>query len=76
MAKMLDEEVLEPANTEWSSPIMFETYKDVLLCFCVDRRKLDSVTVVDSYSILQTDKYIDFSGTVKILSRLNASAGC
>lgn len=53
---MLKMKVIEPARTEWASPIVLEPKKDGSLPFCVDYGKLKSVTVRDSYPILRIDE--------------------
>ena len=49
--KMLDADVIEPAITEWAAPIVFAPKKDGYLRFCIDYRRLNELTVRDSYPI-------------------------
>lgn len=46
--KMLLQEVIEPAQTEWATPIAFASKKDGSLHFCVEYKKLNAVTKRDS----------------------------
>lgn len=48
---MLKENVIELVQTEWASPIVLVPKKDWTLRFCVDYRKVNSVTVRDSYRL-------------------------
>ena len=41
--KMLKDDVIEPSNSPWAASI-FITKKDVSIIFCVDHRKLNSLT--------------------------------
>lgn len=59
LEKMLQEEVIEPTNKKWSSAIVFASEKDGLLTVCVTDRRLDAVTLRDSYCLPKTDKCVD-----------------
>ena len=56
---MLDRGVIEPSTSPWSSPIVLVTKKDGTKRFCMDYRKLNSVTVKDSYPIPRIDETLD-----------------
>lgn len=53
---MLGMDVIEPAQAEWASPIMFAPKKNGSLPLCIDYRKPSIVTVKDAYSISQMGK--------------------
>jgi hypothetical protein len=72
---MLKAEVTEPANSEWASPIVLVAKPDGSTRFCVDHRKLNAITVRDSYPLPRMDECIDSLGDAKIFSTLDCNSG-
>ena len=62
-------------TSPWSSPIVLVTKKDGTKRFCVDYRKLNSVTVKDSYPIPRTDETLDSLTGSKWFSTLDLCSG-
>lgn len=56
---MLQQDVIEPASSEWASPVVIVPKSDGSWRFCVDYRKLNSITVKDSYPLPRMDECID-----------------
>ena len=48
---MLDAGVIRPSNSPWCNAVVLVRKKDGSLCFCIDFRKLNSLTVKDSYPL-------------------------
>ena len=48
---MIEEGIIEPSTSEWSSPMVVVRKKDKSLRICVDYRKLNAITEVDQYRI-------------------------
>ena len=46
---MLDAGVIQPSNSPWCNAVVLVRKKDRSLCFCIDFRKLNSLTVKDSH---------------------------
>ena len=46
---MLDAGVIRPSNSPWCNAVVLVRKKDGSLCFCIDFRKLNSLTVKDSH---------------------------
>lgn len=72
---MLDKGVIEPANTDWASPIVFVPKPDGSLRFCVDYRRLNVMTIRDSYPIPRMDECIDSLGDAVIFTTLDCNSG-
>jgi hypothetical protein len=64
--RMLKAEVIDPATSEWASPIVLVAKPDGSTRFCVDYRKLNAITVRDSYPLPRMDECIDSLGYAKI----------
>ena len=72
---MLDMDVIEEAECEWASPILFVPKPDGTIRFCVDYRRLNAMTVRDSYPIPRMDECIDSLGDARIYTALDANCG-
>ena len=72
---MLAKGVIEPATTDWASPIVFVPKPDGSLRFCVDYRRLNALTIRDSYPIPRMDECIDSLGEAVIFSTLDCNSG-
>ena len=72
---MLDAGVIEPANSEWASPVVLAPNPDGSLRFCVNYRKLNSLTVKDTYPLPRMDECIDSMGEAQFVTALDANSG-
>jgi len=57
VAKMQEHGIVEPAASPWASNILCVKKKDGSLRFCVDYRRLNSVTYKDSYPLPLIDNF-------------------
>ena len=73
--KMLDAYAIEPATSEWASPIVLVPKKDGSLRFCVDYRRLKAKTVADAYPLPRIDDCLDSLGNTQIFTTLDCNAG-
>ena len=75
LRKMLDAGVIEPATSEWASPIVLVPKKDGSLRFCVYYRRLNAMTVADAYPLPRIDDCLDSLGDSHIFTTLDCNAG-
>jgi Reverse transcriptase (RNA-dependent DNA polymerase) len=73
--RMLAQQVIEPATCEWASPIVLVPKPDETLRFCVDYRRLNMVTVPDTYPLPRMDECIDSLGDAVVFTTLDCNSG-
>jgi len=72
---LLNRNLIEPDHRAWSSPVVLVWKKDGSWRFCVDYRRLNSVTIQDAYPLPRTDESLGtiagskFFSMLKLLSR-------
>jgi len=59
---MRQERVIEGSCSPWVSPAVLVKNKDNSIRFCVDYRKLNAITIKDSYPIPRIDDMLDQLG--------------
>lgn len=74
---MLQNEIIEKATSPWAAPVVLAKKKDGSWRFCVDYRRLNSVTKKDSYPLPRIDDVVDAlgSGTARVFSTLDVASG-
>ena len=69
--EMLQQGVIRPSNSPWASPVTLVPKSDGSTRFCVDYRKLNSVTKRDSYPLPRICDIMDTLGRSKIFSTMD-----
>jgi len=75
IANMLDQEIIEVSSSPWSSPVVLVKKKDGSTRFCIDYRKLNTVTKKDSYPLPRIDDALDALSGSKYFSTLDLQSG-
>nr|VZI13897.1 unnamed protein product [Spirometra erinaceieuropaei] len=73
---MLDRHVIRPSSSPWASPIVLVKKKDGYLRLCVDYRKLNAVTVKDSFPLPRIDTTLEALAGAACFSTLDLQSGC
>ena len=75
LQEMEEEGIIEHSSSEWAAPIVLVPKKDGTLRFCVDYRKLNSVSETDAYPMPRIDEMIDRLGKAKYITTLDLTRG-
>ncbi len=71
---MLGRSVIQPSSSPWASPVVLVPKKDGSLRFCIDYRKVNSVTRKDAYPLPRVDDTLDTLAGSKWFSTLDLLA--
>ena len=72
---MLEQGVITPSSSPWASPIVLVAKKDGSTRFCVDYRRLNSVTKLDVHSLPRIDDSLDLLAGTRYFSSLDLVSG-
>ena len=67
--------LIEPASGAWSSPVVLVRKKDGAWRFCVDYRKLNTVTQYDAYPLPREDESLEALARSRCFSTLDLLSG-
>jgi len=72
---MIKRDVIQPSTSPWASPIVLVQKKDGSVRFCVDYRKLNSITRKDAYPLPRIDDTLDTLAGSRWFSTLDLLSG-
>ena len=72
---LLDNDFIEPSQSDWSSPCILVPKPDGTYRLCTDYRKVNSVTKTDSFPIPRMDDCIDNVGNAKYVTKFDLLKG-
>ena len=76
ISKLVEQDVIEPSSSEWSSaPVLVRKKKTGEIRYCIDYRSLNSKTVKDTFNIPLIDDCIDSLYGKRLFCVLDLSAG-
>ena len=75
VSQMQAQGIVRPSRSPWASPIVLVPKKDGSLRFCVDFRKLNSITKKDVYQLPRVEDILDTLGEAKYFSSLDLASG-
>jgi hypothetical protein len=73
--RMLDSGLIRPSSSPWTSPVVLVRKKNGKLRFCVDYRKLNSITKKDAYPLPRIDEMLNTLKGSKWFSTLDLASG-
>ena len=75
LKEMKEEGIIKPSKSPWASPVVLAPKKDGTIRFCVDYRKLNSITIRDAYPIPRIDDTLNALQEAKFVSTLDLRSG-
>ena len=73
LEKMLENGVIQPSSSEWASVPVLVRKKDGGMRWCIDYRKLNSVTIKDVYPLQLIEECMDLLSGNVWFSKLDAN---
>ena len=72
---MLKEDIIRESDSPWGSLITLPKKKNGRFRFCIDYRKLNAVTIFDTYLMLRTDELLERFCIARWFTTIDLAAG-
>ena len=72
---MLENEIIEPSSSSWSSPCVLVPKPDGTVRFCTDFRKVNLLTITDSFPLPRIEDCIDRIGNSRYVTKMDLLKG-
>lgn len=72
---MLHDDVIQPSKSPWESPVVLVRKEDGTLRFCIDYRKLNTITKKDVYPLPRIYDTLDRGHGAKYFSSMDLKTG-
>ena len=72
---MLENNIIRPSQSPWAFPLVIARKSDGSLRLCVDYRKLNQITKINSYPLPLIDDILSLLGKAKYISTVDARSG-
>jgi hypothetical protein len=73
--EMLVNQIIEPSDSPWASPVVLAPKPDGTLRFCVDYRKINNITEKDAYPLPKIEDLLNQLDGSKYFAKLDLAAG-
>ena len=67
--------MIDPAQSEWASPVLLAPKKDGAQRFCIELRRLNASKIPDAYPLPRSDDCIDSLAGAKVFTLLDTLWG-
>lgn len=73
--EMLDADIIRKSQSPWAAPIVLIRKKDNSIRFCIDYRKINQITKINSYPLAHIDDILNLLGKARYFSNYDLKSG-